>query len=81
MKQPDWLLCRPPPFCDRAWLLVKQPVQQQAKKKRRSRLVTPSFELSCVCDVLPVLLQATRLGLAIALAQRKRWQVLLQKRK
>jgi hypothetical protein len=41
----------------------------------------PSFELSCACDVLPVLLRATRPGLAIALAQRKHWQVLLQKRK
>ena len=81
VKQPDWLLCRPQLFCDRVWLLVKKPVQQQAKKMRRFRLVTPSFELSCACDVLPVLLRATRPGLAIALAQRKNWQVLLQKRK
>jgi hypothetical protein len=81
VKQQDWLLCRPPLFCDRAWPLVKKPVQQQATKMRRFRLVTPSFELSCACDVLPVLLRATRPGLAIALAQRKHWQVLLQKRK
>jgi hypothetical protein len=81
VKQQDWLLCRPPLFCDRAWPLVKKPVQQQATKMRWFRLVTPSFELSCACDVLPVLLRATRQGLAIALAQRRHWQVLLQKRK
>ncbi len=79
VKQPDWLLCQPELFCDRAWLMVKKPVQQQARKMRRFRLVTPSFELSCACDVLPVLLRATRPGLAIALAARKRSQVLLQK--
>jgi hypothetical protein len=79
--QPDWLLPQPPLFCDRAWP-VKSRAPQQAKTMQRFRLVMPSFELSCACDVLPAkaLLQATRPGWATELAQRKRWQVRLQKR-
>jgi hypothetical protein len=79
--QPDWLLCQPQPFCDRAWLLMQQ-ATRQAKAMQPFRLVMPSFDLSCARDVLPVkaLLQATRLGWATELAQRKRWQVRLQRR-
>jgi hypothetical protein len=79
---PDSLPCQSPLFCDRAWLVKKQ-APQQAKTMQRLQLVMPTFELSCACDVLPAkaLLQATRPGWAIALAQRKRWQVLLQRRK
>jgi hypothetical protein len=59
--QPDWLLCQPRLFCDRAWLPVKSRAPQQVKTMQRFRLVMPSFELSYACDVLPgtVLLQAT----------------------
>jgi hypothetical protein len=59
--QPDWLLCQPRLFCDRAWLPVKSRALQRAKKMQRFRPVMPLFELSCACDVLPgaVLLRAT----------------------
>jgi hypothetical protein len=49
--QLDWLLCQPPLFCHRAWLPVKSRAPQQAKTMQRFRLVMPSFELSCACDV------------------------------
>ena len=80
--QPDWLLCQPRLFCDRAWLSVKSRAPQQARRMQRFRLVMPSFELSCACDVLPgkALLRATRPAWAIVLGQRKRWQVRLQKK-
>jgi hypothetical protein len=61
--------------------LVRQQATLQAQAMQCFRWLMPSFELSCACDVLPVLLRATRPELAIALAQRKHWQVLLQKRK
>ena len=59
--QPDWLLCQPRLFCDRAWLPVKSQAPQQAKTMQQFRLVMPLFELSYACDVLPgtVLLRAT----------------------
>jgi hypothetical protein len=59
--QPGQLLLQPPLFYDRAWLPVKSRAPQQVKTRRRSLLVTPSFELSCACHVLPAraLLQAT----------------------
>jgi hypothetical protein len=46
---------RPQPLlsCHRAWLLVKQRVQRQAKPMQVPRLVMLLFELSCVHDVLP----------------------------
>jgi hypothetical protein len=62
--------------------LVHQQAILQAQATQWFRWLMPSlFELSFARDVLPVLLRAIRPGLAIALAQRKRWQVLLQKRK
>ena len=59
--QPDWLLCQPRLFCDRAWLPVKSQAPQQAKTMQQFRLVMPLFELSYACDVLPgtLHLQAT----------------------
>jgi hypothetical protein len=65
--QPDSLLGQPPLFCDRAWPLVKQ----QAKPMQPFRLVMPSFQLSCACDVLWALLQAIRLEQATEPAQHK----------
>jgi hypothetical protein len=58
---------------------VKSRAPQQAKKMQRFRLAMQSFELSYACDVL-VLLRATLPGWATELAQRKRWQVRLQKK-
>jgi hypothetical protein len=72
---PDWLLCQPPPFYDRASLLVQQQATLQAQATQRFRPLMPSFRLSCVRDVL----QATRRGWAIELAQRKRSQARLQR--
>jgi len=62
--QQDSLPRQPVLFCDRPWLPVKSRAPQQAKRMQRFRLVTPSFELSCVRDVLPerALLRAIRLG-------------------
>jgi hypothetical protein len=72
--QPDSLLGQPPLFCDRAWPLVKTQAPQLAKPMQRFRLVMPSFQLSCACDVLRALLQAIRLEQATEPAQRKCWQ-------
>jgi hypothetical protein len=57
--------------------LVKKQAQQQAKPLPWLRLVMPSFELSCACDVLraKALLQAIRLEPATEPARHKRWQV------
>jgi len=78
--QPDSLLRQPLLFCDRAWPWVKKRARQQAKPTQRFRQVMLSFELFCACDVLPVLLRATRPGWATELAEHKRWQNRLQKR-
>jgi hypothetical protein len=80
--QPDSLLRQPPLFYDRAWPLAKKQAPQQAKPMPRFRLVMPSFELSCACDVLraKALLQAIRLEQATEPAQRKCWQNRLLRR-
>ena len=80
--QQDSLLCQPRLFYDRAWLPVKSRAPQRVKTIQRFHLVMPSFELSYACDVLPgtVLPQATLPEKAIALAQRKPWQVRLQRK-
>ena len=72
--QPDPLLRQPQLFCDRVWLLATKQVTPQEKTMQWFRLGMPSSEFSCACDVLPakVLLQATRPGWAIELAQHKR---------
>ena len=61
--QPGWLLCQPPPFCDRASLLVHQQATRRARATQRFRWLAPSLQLSYARDAL----QATRPGWAIEL--------------
>jgi hypothetical protein len=50
--RPDWLLCQPLLFCDRAWLLAQQQATRQTMAMRRFRCLKPSLQLSCARDVL-----------------------------